>query len=75
MYVTEDTCRAMPETVEKMYTTAIECGASRVCVCDTVGHITPRGVRNLVRFVKGVVAKTGRTSRSTGTATTTAGWG
>ncbi len=25
---------------------------SRVCVCDTVGHITPRGVRNLVPFVR-----------------------
>ena len=60
MYVTEDTCRATPEAVERMYTTAIECGARRICVCDTVGHITPQGVRNLVNYVKGVVAKTGQ---------------
>ena len=57
MYVTEDTTRAKPEDVEKLYTAAIEAGAKRVCVCDTVGHATPWGVRNLVRFVKGVVAK------------------
>ncbi len=57
MYVTEDTTRARPEDVEKLYTAAIEAGAMRVCVCDTVGHATPWGVRNLVRFVRGVVAK------------------
>ena len=57
MYVTEDTTRAKPEDVEKLYTAAIDAGAMRVCVCDTVGHATPWGVRNLVRFVRGVVAK------------------
>ncbi|MGH9389060.1 MAG: 2-isopropylmalate synthase, partial [Vicinamibacteria bacterium] len=30
MYVTEDTTRARPETLRKLYTTAIECGARRV---------------------------------------------
>src|SRR4051812_9669079 len=55
MYVTEDTTRAKPEDVEKMYTAAIEAGAKRVCVCDTVGHSTPWGVRNLIRFVRSVV--------------------
>src|SRR6476469_8046591 len=54
MYVTEDTTRAKPEDVEKLYTAAIEAGATRVCVCDTVGHATPWGVRNLVRFVRGL---------------------
>src|SRR5437867_4740562 len=57
MYVTEDTTRARPEDVEKLYTAAIEAGAKRVCVCDTVGHVTPWGVRNLIRFVRGVVRK------------------
>src|SRR5881409_232273 len=57
MYVTEDTTRAKPEDVEKLYTAAIEAGAKRVCVCDTVGHATPWGVRNLIRFVRGVVKK------------------
>jgi 2-isopropylmalate synthase len=59
MYVTEDTIRAHPETVEKLYTTAIECGARRICVCDTVGHAIPQGVRNLISFVRKVVEKTG----------------
>jgi 2-isopropylmalate synthase len=57
MFVTEDTTRAKPEDVEKLYTAAIEAGAKRVCVCDTVGHATPWGVRNLVKFVRGVVTK------------------
>ncbi|HUF90043.1 MAG TPA: LeuA family protein [Gemmatimonadota bacterium] len=59
MYVTEDTTRARPETLEKLYTTAIEAGASRICLADTVGHATPDGARNLVRWAKRLVAKTG----------------
>jgi 2-isopropylmalate synthase len=60
MFVTEDTTRARPETIDRLYTTAIECGAERICVCDTVGHATPEGVRSLLSFVKEVVARTGR---------------
>ncbi|HUE77346.1 MAG TPA: LeuA family protein [Longimicrobiales bacterium] len=52
MYVTEDTTRARPETLKALYGTAIDCGASRICLADTVGHATPNGVRQLVRFVK-----------------------
>lgn len=59
MYVTEDTTRARPETIRKLYTTAIECGARRVVITDTVGHATPQGVRALVSFMKDVVADTG----------------
>ena len=55
MYVTEDTTRAHPDHIRAMYSTAIRAGAKRVCVCDTVGHATPNGVRNLVTFVSGVV--------------------
>jgi 2-isopropylmalate synthase len=51
MYVTEDTTRARPEVIRKLYATAIECGARRICLADTVGHATPHGVRQLVRFV------------------------
>ena len=58
MYVTEDTTRARPETLRKLYTTAIECGARRVVVTDTVGHATPSGVRALVCFMKEVVKAT-----------------
>ncbi len=59
MYVTEDTTRAKPETIRKLYTAAIDCGAKRVCVTDTVGHATPHGVGALVRFVGSVVKQTG----------------
>ncbi len=52
MYVTEDTTRALPETLKALYGNAIRLGARRICLCDTVGHATPRGVRNLVRFVR-----------------------
>ena len=55
MYVTEDTTRARPEDVEKLYIAAIEAGASRICIADTVGHATPWGARNLVRFVRKIV--------------------
>ncbi len=57
MYVTEDTTRATPEVVRALYKTAIECGARRICVCDTVGHATPHGVRQLIRFVFDEVVK------------------
>jgi len=57
MYVTEDTTRARPEVMKKLYTTAIECGASAIVVCDTVGHVTPRGVRTLLRFIREEVVK------------------
>jgi isopropylmalate/homocitrate/citramalate synthase len=57
MYVTEDTTRAAPEVVKALYKTAIECGARRICVCDTVGHATPHGVRQLIRFVFEEVVK------------------
>jgi 2-isopropylmalate synthase len=52
MYVTEDTTRARPETLRALYGAAIDCGATRLCLADTVGHATPDGVRALVRFVK-----------------------
>lgn len=51
MYVTEDTSRCDPETVKRLYATAIECGARAVVVCDTAGHATPMGALALVRFV------------------------
>src|SRR5207247_4144403 len=59
MYVTEDTTRAKPETIEALYTTAIRCGAKAVCVCDTVGHSTPDGARSVVRFVKSIIDEQG----------------
>ncbi len=52
MYVTEDTSRAHPDTITKLYTLAMELGAKRLCVCDTVGHSTPHGAYNVVKFVR-----------------------
>ena len=57
MYVTEDTSRCDPETVKRLYTTAIDCGAKAIVVCDTCGHATPAGVRALIRFVIDEVVK------------------
>ncbi len=59
MYVTEDTTRATPETLRALYSTAIEHGARRICVCDTCGHATPVGVRNLITFIRGIVLESG----------------
>jgi 2-isopropylmalate synthase len=59
MFVTEDTCRATPDTIRALYETAIHAGARRVTVADTVGHATPAGVRTLLAYVKQVVEGTG----------------
>jgi 2-isopropylmalate synthase len=65
MYVTEDTTRADPETLKLLYGTAIDCGATRICLADTVGHATPDGVKALVKFVKReIVEKKGAKQKS-----------
>src|SRR5271154_5747802 len=51
MFVTEDTVRTDPETVERLYKTAIRSGSRAIVLCDTVGHATPEGAYNLVKFV------------------------
>jgi 2-isopropylmalate synthase len=52
MYVTEDTARANPETIRALYSEAMELGARRLCVCDTVGHATPHGTMSVVSYVR-----------------------
>ncbi len=59
MYVTEDTTRSRPEALRELYGAAIEAGARRICLADTVGHATPHGVRQLVRFAKEIVSDAG----------------
>jgi isopropylmalate/homocitrate/citramalate synthase len=59
MYVTEDTTRAAPDDLRRLYTAAIEAGARRVCVADTVGYATPAGAANVTRFIREVVDATG----------------
>jgi len=58
-YVTEDTTRANPESLQALFTTAIRAGASRLCIADTVGYATPAGARALVAFVRHLLAELG----------------
>ena len=58
MYVTEDTTRTHPHVVDQLYRAAIEHGATRVVVCDTVGHATPNGTRQLISRVKALIRAT-----------------
>jgi 2-isopropylmalate synthase len=57
MYVTEDTTRCDPETVKRLYTAAIDCGARAIVICDTCGHATPMGTYSLVKFIIQEVVK------------------
>jgi 2-isopropylmalate synthase len=57
MFVTEDTSRCDPEMVKRLYSTAINCGARAIVICDTAGHATPMGAFALVRFVLEEVVK------------------
>ncbi|HEX2714103.1 MAG TPA: LeuA family protein, partial [Candidatus Acidoferrales bacterium] len=57
MYVTEDTIRTDRDTVKRLYSTAIRCGARAIVLCDTVGHATPLGAYNLVKFAREEVVK------------------
>lgn len=58
-FVTEDTTRSNPETLEKLFKHVIELGSRRLVLCDTVGHATPEGVKNLVEWTKKLIAKSG----------------
>jgi 2-isopropylmalate synthase len=57
MYVTEDTIRTDRGTVHRLYTTAIRSGARAIVLCDTVGHATPQGAYNLIKFAVDEVVK------------------
>jgi isopropylmalate/homocitrate/citramalate synthase len=56
-YVTEDTSRCDPETVKRLYSSAINCGARAIVVCDTAGHATPVGAYALIKFVIDEIVK------------------
>jgi 2-isopropylmalate synthase len=57
MYVTEDTIRTDPDTVKRLYTTAIRSGARAIVLCDTVGHAVPQGAFNLIQFAVTEIVK------------------
>lgn len=60
-YVTEDTTRSKPEVLATLFKMAVDHGASRLCLCDTVGHATPDGVRNLIQFTRSLLQGMGAT--------------
>jgi len=62
-FVTEDTVRSNPKTLARLWNAAIEEGADGLCLCDTVGHATPDGTVNLVRFAKDIVRSAGTNTR------------
>ena len=57
--MTEDTTRAHPVTLHALFAAAMNEGASRLCLCDTTGHVTPYGVEELVAFARSEVAAAG----------------
>ena len=54
-FVTEDTTRSRPDVLATLFRCAIDHGATRLCLCDTVGHVTPDGVKNLISFTKSFI--------------------
>jgi 2-isopropylmalate synthase len=59
-YVTEDTTRSRPEVLDRLFRNVVDHGAHRLCLCDTVGHATPDGLRNLLRFTRNLLDGMGR---------------
>ncbi len=58
-FVTEDTTRAHPDDLEVLFRAALDEGARRLCLCDTVGHATPDGARALVAWVSDLLSRDG----------------
>jgi len=58
-YVTEDTVRSRPETLERLFKTALDEGAKGLCLCDTVGHATREGVQQLIGWTRDLVDRHG----------------
>lgn len=51
-FVTEDTSRAHPDLLGRLFDAALQAGATRLVLCDTTGHCTPRGATRLVRWTR-----------------------
>ena len=58
-FVTEDTTRSRPEVLDPLFRNAIDHGAHRLCICDTVGHATPNGIQNLLKFTRNLLDGSG----------------
>ncbi len=57
--VTEDTTRSHPDALRTLFRAAVDEGASRLCLCDTTGHVTPYGVEELIGFTRRELAAMG----------------
>jgi 2-isopropylmalate synthase len=58
-FVTEDTTRTPPKTLDKLFRHVIGLGCKRLVLCDTVGHATPDGVKNLLDWTRDLIEATG----------------
>lgn len=58
-FVTEDTTRSRPQNLDVLFRAAIEHGAKRLVLSDTVGHATPDGTKALVDWTKALIVATG----------------
>ncbi len=54
-YVTEDTTRSHPATLDRLFRNAVDHGAAALVLCDTVGWATPDGVRRLIAWTRDIV--------------------
>jgi isopropylmalate/homocitrate/citramalate synthase len=61
MFVTEDTVRSTPEILSALNGAAIDEGADRLCICDTVGGVIPYAVRNIFHWMKNFLDERGVT--------------
>jgi len=57
--VTEDTTRSRPDVLDPLFRRVIDLGVRRLCLCDTVGHATPDGIKNLFEWAQGLIRGTG----------------
>jgi len=56
-FVTEDTVRAHPAVLTELFKAAIGEGATRLVICDTVGHATPEGVYAVFEWTQELLAR------------------
>lgn len=58
-FVTEDTTRTPPPILDQLFRCAVDHGVRRLCLCDTVGHATPDGVRDLIGYTRMILETVG----------------
>ena len=54
-YAAEDATRSAPWYLDELFRAAIDRGARRLVLCDTVGHATPDGTEQLVTWTRSLV--------------------